>query len=59
MTKRFVGTGRANLTGGAATITAPKAVVEILALGDEGRDIAYFEDEGKIILVRQSEVGIR
>lgn len=52
----MIGTGRANLSGGAATITAPKTVVEVLGLGDDGRDIVYFEDGGKIILVPRSEV---
>jgi len=55
----FVGTGRANLTGGASTITAPKDVVKILDLDEDGRDIAYFKVEGAILLVPQSEVGLR
>ena len=58
-TERFVGTGRANLTGGTATVTTPKEVVEILDIGEDGRDLAYFEEDGKIILVHQSEVALR
>lgn len=57
--EEFVGTGRANLTGGAATVTTPKEVAEILNLDDNGRDVAYFEDDGRIILVPASEVGFR
>jgi hypothetical protein len=57
--ERFIGTGRANLTGGTATITTPKEVVELLDIGEDGRDLVYFEDEGKIILVPSEEVTLR
>lgn len=57
--EEFVGTGRANLSGGAATITTPKEVAEMLGLGEDGLDIAYFERDGQIIIVPQSEVTLR
>lgn len=52
----FIGTGRANLSGGSATITTPKDVAELLGLGDDGLDVAYFEKDGRIIMVPSSEV---
>lgn len=53
----FKGTGRANFTGGGATLTVPKdAAVEVFDLDDGGVDVAYFVDGGRLIMVPNEQV---
>lgn len=55
----FKGTGRANFTGGGATVTVPKdAAIEVFDLDSDGADVAYFVEGGKLIMVSKSEVTI-
>lgn len=55
----FKGTGRANFTGGGATVTVPKdAAVEIFDLDGAGIDVAYFVQDGKLIMVPRDRVKI-
>jgi len=55
----FKGTGRANFTGGGATVTVPKdAAVEVFDLDNDGADVAYFVDDGRLIMVPKDEVSI-
>lgn len=56
MTK-FKGTGRANFTGGGATITVPKAAaVELFELDSDGADVAFFEEDGKLLIANAEDV---
>ena len=57
--ERMVGTGRANLTGGAATITMPKTVVELWDIDENGRDVVWFTDGTRLFAVPQDEVTVR
>lgn len=59
MSEQFVGTGRANTSGGAMTLTAPQRVRDLLDLDDDGLDVVYFERDGRIIVVPESEVSLR
>ncbi|AFH21842.1 hypothetical protein OSG_eHP10_00160 [environmental Halophage eHP-10] len=55
----FKGTGRANFTGGGATVTVPKdAAVEVFDLDGGGVDVAYFVEDGKLIMVPNERVEI-
>jgi len=55
----FKGTGRANFTGGGATVTVPKeAAVDVFDLDGGGVDVAYFIDGDKLIMVPKSKVKI-
>lgn len=55
----FKGTGRANFTGGGATLTVPKdAAVEVFDLDDDGKDVAYFVDGDKLVMVPRENVTI-
>lgn len=55
----FVGTGRANFTGGGATLTVPKdAAREVFDLGEEGADVAYFVEDDKLVMVPRGQVTI-
>lgn len=55
---QFVGTGRANYTGGGATVTVPrKAVEEVFDLdGSGGVDVAYFTDGERLVLAKSEDV---
>lgn len=58
MTK-FAGTGRANFTGGGATVTVPKdAAKEVFDLDGDGVDVAYFVDGDQLILAKADDVTI-
>lgn len=55
----FKGTGRANFTGGGATVTVPKdAAVEVFDLDGDGVDVAYFVENGRLIMVSKEKVAI-
>lgn len=54
---RFAGTGRANFTGGGATVTVPKdAAVDVFDLNSDGVDVAYFTDGDRLILTKKEDV---
>jgi len=55
----FKGTGRANFTGGGATVTVPKdAAVDVFDLDDDGVGVAYFVDGDKLVMVPRDNVAI-
>ena len=55
----FKGTGRANFTGGGATLTVPKdAAVKVFDLDETGADVAYFVEDGRLIMVPRKRVSI-
>jgi len=55
----FKGTGRANFTGGGATVTVPKdAAIEVFDLDGDGVDVAYFVDGEKLVMVPRESVAI-
>lgn len=55
---RMVGSGRANLTGGAATITMPQEVVEKWDIDENGKDVVWFEDGPRLFAVPRSAVTV-
>lgn len=55
----FKGTGRANFTGGGATLTVPKAAaVDVFDLDADGADVAYFVDGDKLVMAKAEDVSI-
>lgn len=54
--ERMLGTGRMNQTGGAATITMPKAAVEQWGVDDNGLDVVWFTDGTRVYAVPQDAV---
>lgn len=56
----FKGTGRANFTGGGATVTVPKdAAIEVFDLDESGADVAYFVDGERLVMVARDSVSIK
>ena len=54
----MLGTGRMNRTGGTATITMPKAALEVWEPGENGLDMVWFTDGTRLFAVPKSEVGV-
>ena len=55
----FKGTGRANFTGGGATLTVPKDVaIEVFDLDSDGADVAYFVDGNKLVMAKPENVNL-
>lgn len=54
--EEMVGTGRMNLTGGSATITMPKDVADEWDVDENGLDVAWFQEGGRLFAVPLSDV---
>lgn len=54
---RMIGTGRLNASGGAGTLTVPKAVRDKYGVTQgDGIDVVYFEDGDRLVIKPASEV---
>lgn len=52
----MLGTGRINQTGGSATITMPKVVLDKWEIDENGADVVWFADGDKLYAVPRSLV---
>lgn len=54
----MLGTGRMNLTGGTATITMPKTVLDLWDIEEHGKDMVWFTDGTRLFATKRKDVSV-